>query len=155
MSNKANLIRTIESEIELQLNTLKAAALESHLSSTGDESKAEGKYDTRGLEASYLADAQAEQVDLLEEQLERLRNLEIPESPDQVVMGTLVLVTGDENELGYLLLPVGAGKTVEFEGQSFTVVTPESPVGAAIIGQEEGNFIHHPVLTNAFISEAW
>ena len=152
---KKNLIAQIESELQTQLSTLKSAALESHKSSTSEESKAEGKYDTRGLEASYLAEAQAEQVTLLEEQLGRLKLMEIPEEPDSVLLGSLVLVAGEEDELGYFILPVGAGKHIEMEEQTFTVITPESPVGQSIFGKQEGEFISHPVLSEAFISEIW
>ncbi len=155
MNKKEHLIHHLESDIQETLLTLKAAALESHSSSTGENSKAEGKYDTRGLEASYLAEAQAEQVKLLENQLERLKNLDLPDQPTSIILGTFVLITGESDEIGYLLLPVGAGKHIEYEGQSFTIVTPSSPVGQSILGKEEGDFIDHPVLTDAFVSEIW
>lgn len=60
--NKVALIAFIVEKLESELKALKAAALETYAAATGDESKPENKYDTRALEASYLAGAQAKRV---------------------------------------------------------------------------------------------
>ncbi len=60
--NKAQLLKRIVASLTENLNILEKAARASHAEATHESSKAESKYDTRGLEAAYLAGGQARQV---------------------------------------------------------------------------------------------
>jgi hypothetical protein len=60
--NKAQLIRQIVANLTESLGVLEKAARASHAEATHESSKAESKYDTRGLEAAYLAGGQARQA---------------------------------------------------------------------------------------------
>src|SRR5215813_6337794 len=60
--NKRVVIKKIIGGLEEKLETLSRAAHASHMEATHESSKAESKYDTRGLEASYLAGGQARQT---------------------------------------------------------------------------------------------
>jgi hydroxylamine reductase (hybrid-cluster protein) len=60
--NKAQLIRQIVASLRESLGVLEKAARASHAEATHESSKAESKYDTRGLEAAYLAGGQARQA---------------------------------------------------------------------------------------------
>ena len=60
--NKAQLIRQIVASLTESLGVLEKAARASHAEATHESSKAESKYDTRGLEAAYLAGGQARQA---------------------------------------------------------------------------------------------
>ena len=62
MISKPALIRQIRSLLEEQLTITLAAAENARGNATGDETKSDGKYDTRAIEAAYLAGAQAEQA---------------------------------------------------------------------------------------------
>ena len=59
---KAHLVRQIVSSLTDSLGVLEKAARASHEEATHESSKAESKYDTRGLEAAYLAGGQARQA---------------------------------------------------------------------------------------------
>src|SRR3954453_22431033 len=59
---KAHLIKQIVASLSENLALLQKAALASHAEATHESSKAENKYDTRGLEAAYLAGGQARQA---------------------------------------------------------------------------------------------
>lgn len=63
--SKHDLIQQVITSLRENLEVLRKAAMETHSNSTDAQSKQEGKYDTRKLEASYLAEAQAEKVVLL------------------------------------------------------------------------------------------
>ena len=63
--SKPALIRQIRSLLEEQLTITLAAAENARENATGDETKSDGKYDTRAIEAAYLAGAQAEQAEKL------------------------------------------------------------------------------------------
>src|SRR5437868_8727388 len=60
--NKSELIKQIIISLTESLTVLERAARASHAEATHESSKAESKYDTRGLEAAYLAGGQARQA---------------------------------------------------------------------------------------------
>jgi len=59
MINKPELLARIVTRLQTELELLTTAALATHAEATDEENKAEDKYDTRGLEASYLAHGQS------------------------------------------------------------------------------------------------
>src|SRR4051812_26647871 len=59
---KAHLIKQIVASLSESLAVLQKAARAAHAEATHESSKAENKYDTRGLEAAYLAGGQARQA---------------------------------------------------------------------------------------------
>ena len=65
--DKQVLVATIIAQLEKTLQGTTQAALEAAQSATDDEAKSESKYDTRGLEASYLASGQAHYAKELKE----------------------------------------------------------------------------------------
>src|SRR5215475_2956969 len=65
--NKMTVVNQIIGSLSESLELLERAARASHAEATHESSKAENKYDTRGLEAAYLAGGQARQAkDILE-----------------------------------------------------------------------------------------
>src|ERR1039457_5378851 len=58
---KGQLIRQIITSLTESFDVLRKAARASHEEATPECSRAESKYDTRGLEAAYLAGGQARQ----------------------------------------------------------------------------------------------
>ena len=61
--SKPVLVDQIREQLKEQLNVMQAAAAEARENATGDETRSDGKYDTRAIEAGYLAGAQARQAD--------------------------------------------------------------------------------------------
>src|SRR5437879_11863515 len=59
---KTQLVKEIVGKLNESLATLQKAARAAHAEATHESSKAENKYDTRGLEAAYLAGGQARQA---------------------------------------------------------------------------------------------
>ena len=64
--NKRSLLKAIIKQLQAELQTFRRAAKSARAEATDEQSRAENKYDTRGLEASYLAAGQARQVAELE-----------------------------------------------------------------------------------------
>ena len=60
--NKSDLLQRIIEALKESLAVLEKAARAAHAEATHESSKAENKYDTRGLEAAYLAGGQARQA---------------------------------------------------------------------------------------------
>src|SRR5882762_153317 len=60
--NKTALVKRIIAVLTRSLSVLEKAARASHEEATHESSRAESKYDTRGLEAAYLAGGQTRQA---------------------------------------------------------------------------------------------
>src|SRR3954469_10738938 len=67
--NKRSLLKQIVTSLEESLALLQKAARAAHAEATHESSKAENKYDTRGLEAAYLAGGQARQAKEIQESI--------------------------------------------------------------------------------------
>lgn len=144
--SKQHIVQQLTEQINIQLNTMTEAAKASHDASTGEEAKAEGKYDTRGLEASYLAEAQAEQCRKLEHSLRVFKSLEYEDLPAGSAIEPSALV---ETELNgtiayYLLTPCAGGMTIEYEGFDLTTLSPEAPLYQSLLGHHTGEKLDHP-----------
>jgi len=139
--NKSALIEHIIQKLETELAALKAAALETYAAATGDESKPENKYDTRALEASYLAGAQAKRVRDTEGSLAVFRALK-PKSfteKNQIESTALVEVDLDGKTTFVFIAPARGSLTIDFDGRSIQVITPQSPLGEGLLGLRVGD----------------
>lgn len=122
------------------LAVLKEAARVTAEAATHEESKPENEYDTRGLEASYLAGAQSKRIVDTEELLVLYKHLE-PKSfaPDDPISATALVEVDLNSKVFFLfILPKGGGLNIEFEGQRLQTITPNSPLGEALLGLKVG-----------------
>lgn len=141
--DKRALLKLFEEQIATDLNVARQAALNAHEAATHAESKAEDPYDTRGLEASYLAGAQSKRAMELEEQVVMFRHVDIREfTAETPIASTAVIeLTFEGTKVYYFMMPNGGGRQVRFEGKTISIVTPQSPVGEAILGKKVGDEI--------------
>lgn len=141
MSRKARLLDAVRAEVRRQLDRLRAAAAEAHAAATDPDAKAESKYDTRSLEASYLASGQARQVDALAAGLERLESFDAPDFDlaDPVAAGALVETDLDGESEWFLLLPAGGGLSLEHDGLEITLLAPDSRLYQNLLGNNLGD----------------
>jgi len=137
---KALLLESIREELRAQLLRLTQAAQEAHAAATDAGSKAESKYDTRNLEASYLASGQAKQVEELAEALRLFEAFDASfVAPGyRIAMGSLV-ETSDGS--WFLLAPSAGGLEITCEGREVTVLTPSSPLYQKLLGKKPGDAI--------------
>ena len=139
--DKQKLIETVCLQLEKDLSTLKDAARATHEAATSEESKPENQYDTRAIEASYLAEAQAKRVLEIEEQLGIFKSISLKEfAPhDSIAPLALVETTCNGKRSFILLMMKGGGLSFRFESQSVLTITPHSPLGEALIGLKAGD----------------
>jgi hypothetical protein len=149
MTSKAELIQRIRSELAARRERLEMAAREAHAAATDPDAKAESKYDTRGLEASYLAAGQAKQAESLAEAIQALESASFPDfEPDApIAAGALVELIGDDGPAWFLLAPAAGGLEFEFEDAPLTVLTPESRLYSALLGRRPGESLDTPPAT--------
>jgi len=145
---KFDLLEKIRIELRGNLDRLSKAAFEAHAAATDPGSKAEGKYDTRSLEASYLAAGQARQVDELAQAVRIFETLSLPEfgPADPIDAGALVEASLG-GEIGFfLLVPVAGGMVLQHEGAEVTLLTPESSLYGKLHGMVAGESLEIPPL---------
>ena len=133
MLNKQELLNQVIEKLEAELEAHHRAAGSAFFEATDSENKAENKYDTRGLEASYLARGHALKLDELEGSIAQLKTFNLPKPSDGVQVGSLVSVRSNNYEFAYFLLPAGGGVELVVEGLEITVVTLSSPIGAQVV----------------------
>lgn len=139
--DKQKIIIAIVEQLEKDLVELKAAALATYDAATNEESKPENEYDTRGLEASYLAGAQAKRVADVEELIYIFKDLKVRcYSPNEAISSTaLVEVSLNGKKSLVFVIPKGGGLLLHAEGHSIQTVTPNSPLGEALMGLKVGD----------------
>ena len=139
--NKPQIIQAFIAQLESDLIAMKEAARVAHAAATHEESKPENEYDTRGLEASYLAGAQAKRAGEIDEVLSMFRNLSDRDlnAKDRVQAGALVEVDINGKSTWMILMPKGGGVKVNSAGKTVQIVTPPSSLGQAIIGLKVGD----------------
>ncbi len=145
---KAALLDAIRSELKSRFDRLSKSALETRAAATDPDSKAESKYDTRSLEASYLAAGQTKQVRELAEAILQFEQLELPDfdMSDEIAFGALVEVELNGETQCFLLVPAAGGMTVSHEGREITLLTPESPLHGKLLGLRVGDTLENPSL---------
>lgn len=137
---KRKLILAVVERLKADVELYYRAAVAARAEATHEQSKAENKYDTRGLEASYLARGQSKQVAEIETAIEKFEKMEAREfgSGEAIDVGAVVeLAVGKDRNL-YFIGPRAGGTEVEFEGKEVLVITPESPLGAQLMGKKQG-----------------
>jgi len=146
---KSKLLAQIRAELRASLERLSKAAIEAHAAATDPGSKAESKYDTRNLEASYLAAGQARQVDELAEAVRIFETLALPDFShgDPIDAGALVEADLNGEIAFFLLVPASGGLVIIHEGREITLLTPASGLYRKLLGMFPGESLEMPALT--------
>ena len=103
------MVIALREAAEASLLTAERAQARAHDEATSDESRAEGKYDTRATEASYLARGQAERVADLRVLVAWYKRLAPNDTQDKVALGSLVTL-GDAGDSVLFVAPVGGAQ---------------------------------------------
>lgn len=136
--NKHAVLQLILEKLTVDLDIAQRAAQTAYETATHEENIAENKYDTLGLEASYLAAGQARRVEEIKQSLALCHNLQLRAYDDQrgIEVGTLVGLEDENARQQWLFLaPDAAGLKVDVVGQPVTVITPRSPLGKSLLGR--------------------
>jgi transcription elongation GreA/GreB family factor len=139
--NKRAIIKKIIARLTDELEIYFRAAKFSRAEATHESSKAESKYDTRGLEASYLARGQSKQAAEIESAIVEFEKLPVKkfDAEEPIGLGALVeLETGGEN-LFYFIGPRAGGTEVLHDKKEILVITPQSPLGEQLLGKKSGD----------------
>lgn len=139
--DKHSLIRALIATLEREIARATEAADQARAGAVHDEARPENDKDTRALEASYLARGQAQRVVDLQLAAKQLAFMEVRDfgPDDAIALSALVALESDDDTRWYLLACAGGGRRLEDAGMDVDVVTPESPLGRALAGRQQGD----------------
>jgi len=133
---KLDAISALLARTEAERASLEAMLDQARDEATSAETRAEGKYDTRATEASYLVAGQGQRL------LELTRIVEMLQATDGGPgYPYLYEVEGRYGISWYLLAAEGGGQRAFVAGVEVVVVTPGSPLGQALAGTESGESV--------------
>lgn len=138
---KRALLEELLKKSREELVDLTRAALETKNFATDQEFKAESKYDTRALEASYLASAEAKRVEELKLEIQILEEVDpgVSSRLGEISIGALVNLSFGSREMFYFLIPTAGGTLLKIHDHAVVVVSVFSPIGDAMLGLKKGD----------------
>jgi transcription elongation GreA/GreB family factor len=140
--NKSELLQQVITRLEDDLLQAQQAALTAYETATHEENIAENKYDTLGLEASYLATGQARRAAAIRQTLANWKQLVLRAFEPQlgIQLGALITLSDDEDRHQCLFLgPDGAAMKLRQDGQAVQVIGPHAPLGQVLLGKAVGD----------------
>ena len=142
--DKAALVAAAIADVEATLRRQRGANRQASEGATDSESRAESKWDTGGLEASYLARGYARQFEESAGRLQQLRNYRPVSFSDRPIsQGALVQCDTGGQPFWIFLLDCG-GLELNFEGREVTFISQYSPLGQALQNKREGDAFSVP-----------
>lgn len=141
--NKRALIKKIVAHLAEELQVYFRAAAAARAEATHEQSKAENKYDTRGLEASYLARGQSRQAAEIQGAIAAFEKLAPRRFGDAepVDVGAFVELETNGEKAAYFIGPRAGGTEVTHDRRTVLVITPESPLGRQLMGRKQGEVL--------------
>jgi transcription elongation GreA/GreB family factor len=139
---KAELIRLILVKLNHDLELFVNAARTAHEAAIDEETQPDNKYDTTALEASYVAQGQANRAQELRRSIETYKQLAWPPQSDIIRLASLVTLkdsTGNQKQL--FIGPLEGGLKVATKSGDVMVITPASPLGKSLIGKSSDDSV--------------
>lgn len=139
--DKVKLIQGIIDRLSCDLELFFAAAKTAHEAATDSENAPDNKYDTLALEASYVAQGQANRAHQLRQSIELYRQLNIHGLHDARLASLVILEHSDGTEKTLFIGPAEGGLKIEHLGEKIVVITPGSPMGRELLGRSSGDTV--------------
>ncbi|MDA8412934.1 MAG: hypothetical protein M0023_04010 [Desulfobacteraceae bacterium] len=144
--NKADLLQLIIEQLTHDLAVQFNAAKAAHEASTHEENIPDNKYETLALEASYVAQGQANRAQEIRRALETYKQLVLVNFDDTDAIGLTALATlaSPEGTIRTVFIgPLEGGMKIsdKLNGTEIVVITPASPLGRDLIGKRAGDSV--------------
>jgi transcription elongation GreA/GreB family factor len=138
---KKLILEELIQRARVELSGLEASAKSNRDFATDQEFKAESKYDTRALEASYLASAESKRVEELKLEIQILEEVDTEASRKlgEISIGALVELLHHDQKRLYFLIPTAGGTLIKAGDDAVLVVSVFSPIGDALMGLKAGD----------------
>tara|TARA_B100001248_G_scaffold262427_1_gene258353 strand:+ start:8329 stop:8811 length:483 start_codon:yes stop_codon:yes gene_type:complete len=135
-SDKKEILKSFIKDLEDSYELLAKLAHEAKEHATDEDSAAENKYDTRGLESSYLAGAQSLRAKEFQEAIYYYKRINTELASKSIVVGSLVHVKIDDKDKFFFIVPVKGGLTISFNDIEIQSLSSSSPLGSRLLGKQ-------------------
>lgn len=141
--SKKELLQLIIARLSHDLEILFNAARSAHEASINEETQPDNKYDTLALEASYVAQGQANRAQELRKSIGIYKQLKPHGSNVETVRLTSLVTLEDAygKAKKVFIGPVEGGLKVECNEEEIVVITPGSQIGRGLLGKTVGDAI--------------
>lgn len=131
------LIVRVRAELGKAEDVLKSTSSFKH---EGDM-KQESKYDTRSIEAGYLAGAQAKRVEELKLELQQIEEIPLRDFKmgEEIALGAIVELQLEGKTRNYFISSTAGGSMVSIDGHDVLIISIFSPIGHAALGNRVGD----------------
>jgi len=136
--NKQSLVTLIVNKLTQELNQAISSANEAHAAAVDDQSVAETQYDTLAIEASYLAEGQSRRVQELQKSIhdyQTIRLINFNEKTTITITALVQLSKDIQKQHWFFIGPAAGGFRCKLLNQHITVITPQSPIGLAMLNK--------------------
>ncbi len=139
--DKKALLEALKQRLQTELSRATKRAKDAAEGATHEENRAEGDKDMRATEASYVARGQAGRASEIEESLVRVGALELLSFRPgaRLAISALIELLPEGKALHYFLVPAAGGERLAVGGLEVHTITPQSPLGRALLGLTEGD----------------
>ena len=140
MIDKKKIVESLIEKLVNELSEVESAAKSTKDLAQAPDLKSEGKYDTRAIEASYLASAQSKRVEEIKLDIQMLEDLAVTIEPaSKMQLGSLGLITCNGQERLYFLSTTSGGSMLMIDNHPILVISVFSPIGDAALGYGAGD----------------
>lgn len=139
MNMKKTILSHLKDRLVKELQQAKEAYDTTHKHATDSEMKADDKYDTRSIEAGYLAGAQKRRVEELELEIQLIDEVNLEHINDKVAVGSLVSLKHNDQSRKYFISSTSGGSMIKVEDEVVLVISAFSPLGSEVIGLAVGD----------------
>ena len=142
MIDKSLVLQALHDALTRDLQSVTISQKRIQEGATHSESRAESDKDTRATEASYVARGLAKRVSELQEAVSLLAAVKLRAftNQDRVALTAIVTLEDDaEKQERYFVMPTGGGLRLDIHNQTIGVITPQSPLGVAVLGKHIGD----------------
>ena len=137
--NKERFRELILTRLSADYQLLLQAAKSSHLAATHEDNIPDSKYETLALEASYIAQGQANRAQEIKQAIDAYRQMVLQtfSAQSSIRMSALVQLEDDQGkEKRVFIGPAAGGLKIAGEAGEVMLITPDSPLGQELIGRQ-------------------
>lgn len=145
MIDKSALIAQMVTDIEKEVAELQKSYEHAKETKAVSPGRMQSRYDTMGVEAAWLADSLAKNIDEKRRSIAALRSMNLATPRSRVVLGSVVGVGPEDGgaDVYYFIVPSSGGNRYRPHGAGpeILAVTVHAPVAQAMIGAGVGDYV--------------
>ncbi|MDQ6965490.1 MAG: GreA/GreB family elongation factor [Mariprofundaceae bacterium] len=138
--DKQHILNLMIEQLRADLKVCEDAVSIARDTATHSDALGSSRYETMGVEASYLAQGQGVRLLEVERSLAWFLQVKLTEPGGIIRLSSLVSLLDEQGDTQLLWLAADAGGMKIEEGcNTITVITPKSPLGRAMLGKQQGD----------------